>query len=266
MLSTLTRVTAGSSPHARGTPAAHLVLHNRGRFIPACAGNAQFPRRAVRCVAVHPRMRGERLPPLPAAPGRTGSSPHARGTRVSNGRCSRVPRFIPACAGNAQPDTRPSTGSAVHPRMRGERKLTKLPPEKAAGSSPHARGTHEPGSREQTTFRFIPACAGNALPPLLAALGRTVHPRMRGERAHRYLGIVMPIGSSPHARGTPRGARADGRPGRFIPACAGNAGYGRRRGTCGTVHPRMRGERCVRASAILSASGSSPHARGTHFQ
>ena len=70
-------------------------------------------------------------------------------------------------------------------------------------------------------------------------------------------------GSSPHTRGTPRGARADRFPGRFIPACAGNAPRRRLRATNAPVHPRMRGERRPQQGEIGGFPGSSPHARGT---
>ena len=75
--------------------------------------------------------------------------------------------------------------------------------------------------------------------------------------------MITSPGSSPHARGTPHGIRWFENPIRFIPACAGNAE--RSSGLCGqqTVHPRMRGERCVAYFTASRAVGSSPHARGT---
>ncbi len=50
---------AGSSPHARGTRAVHARELQRGRFIPACAGNTPVPGIRSGRIAVHPRMRGE---------------------------------------------------------------------------------------------------------------------------------------------------------------------------------------------------------------
>ena len=75
---------AGSSPHARGTPARPGRPSGPCRFIPACAGNAAPYRPSGSSPAVHPRMRGERA-----------------GGVV--GKCL-IPRFIPACAGNAAAD------------------------------------------------------------------------------------------------------------------------------------------------------------------
>ena len=89
----------GSSPHARGAPAAGVRSTHSLRIIPACAGSTA----ARACEGDHPRMRGEhkwagfgrseRRGIIPACAGSThpcaavwavfrGSSPHARGARA----------------------------------------------------------------------------------------------------------------------------------------------------------------------------------------
>ncbi len=50
----------GSSPHARGTPAARRGRAASRRIIPACAGNAVLSRPTSMRRPDHPRMRGER--------------------------------------------------------------------------------------------------------------------------------------------------------------------------------------------------------------
>ena len=50
----------GSSPHARGTLTDTDLRDRHGRFIPACAGNADRPTCPPIPASVHPRMRGER--------------------------------------------------------------------------------------------------------------------------------------------------------------------------------------------------------------
>ena len=134
----------GSSPHARGTPLQWLRFLPALRFIPACAGNAR-PDDLV----MHPPF---------------GSSPHARGTRRGRGQERHRIRFIPACAGNARESMTFSSLLTVHPRMRGEREVLKKRVLVIDGSSPHARGTRLPGRSGGGRKRFIPACAGNALP------------------------------------------------------------------------------------------------------
>ena len=119
-------VVTGSSPHARGTPSGRGAAPARSGFIPACAGNAFSPDSSRWSYTVHPRMRGEREDLGRIQPMATGSSPHARGTRLITRSRSRVERFIPACAGNARAAPGWGWGHTVHPRMRGERTSNKL--------------------------------------------------------------------------------------------------------------------------------------------
>ena len=132
----------GSSPHARGTLLIIYEDNRQGRFIPACAGNASTITVSCTPVTVHPRMRGERGFVVNADP--------------------RYSRFIPACAGNAGGPSRPAQPWTVHPRMRGERPVPASRGSVCRGSSPHARGTPASSPSSSRTYRFIPACAGNA--------------------------------------------------------------------------------------------------------
>ncbi len=110
----------GSSPRVRGTQAGRPRDQPEIRFIPACAGNAPRAATAFDAWAVHPRVCGERSSSASAAGLAGGSSPRVRGTRAVDGvlivvlrfipaRGTRgsisgptaMPRFIPACAGNA---------------------------------------------------------------------------------------------------------------------------------------------------------------------
>ena len=111
------------------------------------------------------------------------------------------------------------------------------------GSSPLARGTVR---RLPHTSRLC-----------------SVHPRWRGEQKET-LSVDRPAGgSSPLARGTAdRVASAPQCP-RFIPAGAGNRVSPMRTGLPSAVHPRWRGEQGSWIQIQLSASGSSPLARGT---
>ena len=172
------------------------------RFIPACAGNAGLSLPSGWCPTVHPRMRGERGNFNSFHVDVCGSSPHARGTHRAGVSVGGADRFIPACAGNAGTATRRTAGDAVHPRMRGERGADSGLSLTRGGSSPHARGTHRKRKGRDDDDRFIPACAGNAIPLELLRLRNPVHPRMRGERSPNPWTTRSSIGSSPHARGT----------------------------------------------------------------
>ena len=209
-------------------------------------------------------MRGERAPTELDWPVIHGSSPHARGTRCQP-LVSRIRhRFIPACAGNAYRHSRLYDFRSVHPRMRGERTGSRKARLTHGGSSPHARGTPTYTYSYLYLLRFIPACAGNAARPGGLHGKVPVHPRMRGERLLLKVGGVERHGSSPHARGTRRAARRPVAAGRFIPACAGNAGACAWWRPPQPVHPRMRGERSPSEFPLSHRYGSSPHARGTH--
>ena len=85
---------------------------------------------------------------------------------------------------------------------------------------------------------------------------------MRGEHIRPCLWRHARWGSSPHARGAPHLADVDPAPRGIIPACAGSTPpmSGHTEGP--RDHPRMRGEHFFNLSALHSAPGSSPHARG----
>ena len=167
-------------------------------------------------------MRGEHLSGSDRMVRRLGSSPHARGTPLTNFPNASVHGIIPACAGNTPPKRNSIRRREDHPRMRGEhvRKRTSTPI--MPGSSPHARGTPKDGVCGTFNIRIIPACAGNTLRRRLQVGDIRDHPRMRGEHEMITINTIDDLGSSPHARGTPDEPQAPERPNGIIPACAGN--------------------------------------------
>ncbi len=131
----------GSSPRVRGTPELWMRGHNKGRFIPACAGNAAAVRRTSRSITVHPRVCGERYGRRLGGGLMAGSSPRVRGTPLPLiGRKLRR-RFIPACAGNARRSGAAGPRPPVHPRVCGERHCRPERRSACRGSSPRVRGT-----------------------------------------------------------------------------------------------------------------------------
>ena len=152
--------------------------------------------------AVHPRMRGEHIASCAVAAHFVGSSPHARGTPQIDVPHAGVSWFIPACAGNTACPALVPWRAPVHPRMRGEHARPFAGFSVRAGSSPHARGTHQIVCRCTLDKRFIPACAGNTTTSLKQPSTLAVHPRMRGEHTAGGTHLAQDIGSSPHARGT----------------------------------------------------------------
>ena len=131
----------GSSPHARGTLEEAPDLLAPLRFIPAYAGNARAGHQPMRGLTVHPRIRGERQPLSRQYSSAAGSSPHTRGTHDPRRAAWRRCRFIPAYAGNALALHAGTSSAAVHPRIRGERRVCVASCSTTFGSSPHTRGT-----------------------------------------------------------------------------------------------------------------------------
>ena len=86
---------------------------------------------------------------------------------------------------------------------------------------------------------------------------------MCGEHCKAVLLSFMPVGSSPHVRGTllPKWAQRNGDG--IFPACAGNTLVELFDPRLRRDHPRMCGEHTLIFQALLKLRGSSPHVRGT---
>jgi len=206
---------------------------------------------------------GEREHPQSGDARADGSSPRVRGTQKRSSSYSRWIRFIPACAGNALAYRNRANPVTVHPRVCGERLFKSVVHRHQSGSSPRVRGTRGPSFSGGCSPRFIPACAGNARSVIGPVMSHTVHPRVCGERMYPMGRINGCYGSSPRVRGTPGLDVADFLVGRFIPACAGNAGWTTPALTHSSVHPRVCGERAHHLFMLSTAIGSSPRVRGT---
>ena len=136
--------TVGSSPLARGTRL-HIERHALGHgLIPARAGNTPLCVRWACPSWAHPRSRGEHTSAAAGSSPVRGSSPLARGTLLTIFDGLKAVGLIPARAGNTRSFTDSLSLRRAHPRSRGEhRRKSPIPPHKL-GSSPLARGTHDP--------------------------------------------------------------------------------------------------------------------------
>ena len=194
-----------------------------------------------------------------------GSSPRGRGTLLSVlPRSSRL-RFIPAWAGNTATSSIFPNPSSVHPRVGGEHVRLPLLPILVSGSSPRGRGTHLLHLSYLVLRRFIPAWAGNTMPPHFPRRYASVHPRVGGEHHFAKEMTALLFGSSPRGRGTLIRRVPVRTQQRFIPAWAGNTQYKRSTDYLHAVHPRVGGEHEGGESVDLQDDGSSPRGRGTHW-
>ena len=201
----------------------YLARNILRRFIPACAGNATSINVCRGNLTVHPRVCGERSFTSFLTIGFSGSSPRVRGTPKIVWTNIQNLRFIPACAGNAHQPDRQRCLCPVHPRVCGERCAVLKINGVKTGSSPRVRGTRSSGTSCLGLYRFIPACAGNAIGHSLIIKQLPVHPRVCGERLLLPQHCMISPGSSPRVRGTPIATWLAVSGCRFIPACAGNA-------------------------------------------
>ena len=170
--------------------------------------------------------------------------------------------IISACAGSTSRRNCATCGSGDHPRMRGEHVSLPTDIVPLMGSSPHARGARGRRCRRMRPCRIIPACAGSTPSPSSSGSSWRDHPRMRGEHYVEHGLGVVPMGSSPHARGALQlHAPVPVEPG-IIPACAGSTCLYAYTTSSHPDHPRMRGEHFHLSLPRPLFRGSSPHARG----
>ena len=167
-------------------------------------------------------MRGEHTSFMFSLRRISGSSPHARGALSPSAGRSPHRGIIPACAGSTTSCTGARVGSRDHPRMRGEHRMDMRASPSFMGSSPHARGALQVGSKLPAIVRIIPACAGSTRGEKSGSSNARDHPRMRGEHAVLPLWYAPLPGSSPHARGAPLLLPTVLAVYGIIPACAGS--------------------------------------------
>ena len=197
----LIKMLNGSSPLARGLRDIFTRAIVKTGIIPARAGftgRAGAPRRPERD---HPRSRGVYETAMPVAVAPAGSSPLARGLLTAACPPAGMLRIIPARAGFTPPARSRMRGRADHPR---------------------SRGVYASSAAICSRARWIiPARAGFTSIRVINGPREGDHPRSRGVYQWRPRAMAVWRGSSPLARGLPRGAGHSVRHARIIPARAG---------------------------------------------
>ena len=154
----------------------------------------------------------------------------------------------------------------AHPRSRGEHSEISPVRPREPGSSPLARGALAAQIVSFLAPRLIPARAGSTAWSRSAAWPSWAHPRSRGEHKIFPAGVKPVAGSSPLARGAPRGGVARRQRVGLIPARAGSTGSWNVSSVWMGAHPRSRGEHVMALVPIRYRRGSSPLARGAQFK
>ena len=252
----------GSSPLARGLPAARLRRLFCVGIIPARAGFTPGAGSVGAGWWDHPRSRGVYMNPFPRRTISAGSSPLARGLRTVRDVIRGGSGIIPARAGFTRISFSVATDLADHPRSRGVYKPGGRGAPRAGGSSPLARGLHTLHPPRGPHRRIIPARAGFTVRGFVVFQYMKDHPRLRGVYHALRATWQSSTGSSPLARGLPAPSEPSPRRGGIIPARAGFTWPGLRRLCASRDHPRSRGVYAADETARTGANGSSPLARG----
>ena len=112
---------SGSPPRVRGKGLVVKKVTPRAGITPACAGKSCISINLLVAIEDHPRVCGEKRPPVLSHELHTGSPPRVRG-KEGEGKCRKnLSRITPACAGKR---THPRRSTAIgwdHPRVCGEK-------------------------------------------------------------------------------------------------------------------------------------------------
>src|SRR6266508_1223355 len=213
----------------------------------------------------HPRVRGERQSTSVDGRVHWGPPPRTRGTLPLPRPTGPSAGTTPAYAGNATTRWFWRTRAWDHPRVRGERFISRSTHPSCRGPPPRTRGTRKNRRQSHPLMGTTPAYAGNARPCSRCRCGTRDHPRVRGERSKTHVSTWSTSGPPPRTRGTHL-HRIGGHLGvGTTPAYAGNAYAGGARGLSRRDHPRVRGERAVTGRAGVLIWGPPPRTRGTRY-
>ena len=160
-----------SSRRTRDHPRSRGVYRNDGahpsfcwRIIPARAGFTLIPVHTAEMTGDHPRSRGVYVGQASLAHLSEGSSPLARGLRMTKSVGRIEAGIIPARAGFTSSAGPTGPWKADHPRSRGVYVQRELPIELIRGSSPLARGLRQVVPEFPERVGIIPARAGFTAP------------------------------------------------------------------------------------------------------
>ena len=226
----------------RGTPIIERPERPGRRIIPAYAGNTSFEATFLPDPWDHPRVCGEHSPQAQNLIIAVGSSPHMRGTPLGLGYELARQWIIPAYAGNTRLHHASAQAVRDHPRICGEHDAAADAWVKAAGSSPHMRGTLKLKLPAFGNTRIIPAYAGNTRRNAPRIRQAWDHPRICGEHYMPPFDVGVAQGSSPHMRGTRTYVHKRFPQFGIIPAYAGNTAKYLYTACRDRDHPRICGE------------------------
>ena len=175
----------GSPPRVRGK-AIGIVRDAEGDGItPACAGKSSARHWKRPATRDHPRVCGEKGKKPSQVTLEKGSPPRVRG-KVLHQRpelCSHG--ITPACAGKRHPCKVYRVAVQDHPRVCGEKIITRARLTMWAGSPPRVRGKARRTPTQPRKPRITPACAGKRNTSYRLQRSKPDHPRVCGEKTKK---------------------------------------------------------------------------------
>ena len=209
----------------RGKRARAGRAHDRGRIIPAHAGQTEYGEFEAGVGADHPRACGANRFPHATKSSPSGSSPRMRGKLCAGAGGQARGRIIPAHAGQTGITHPLPPVSTDHPRAYGANPKTFSSSGMKCGSSPRMRGKLHLNPTCSMPLRIIPAHAGQTLRLAHARNAAADHPRACGANNASFGMTNFPTGSSPRMRGKPVLWLACSLRFRIIPAHAGQTPF-----------------------------------------
>ena len=174
------RFPAGSSPRMRGKRLHDRCHRQRGRIIPAHAGQTPAVPRVTRSWTDHPRACGANVTHTHNILDTVGSSPRMRGKLNAQTATSVYTRIIPAHAGQTTSLFSSRKRVTDHPRACGANGVTSGAATVLNGSSPRMRGKRKLAGAYTEKRRIIPAHAGQTMGHRTGQQQLPDHPRACG--------------------------------------------------------------------------------------
>ena len=171
----------------------------------------------------HPRVGGEKFCNSELFTFLLGSPPRGRGKALTRPRRPRLAGITPAWAGKRPCQERPVEGRWDHPRVGGEKRRLSECAQWAEGSPPRGRGKGITARPKGLSGRITPAWAGKRAAGSLKITPERDHPRVGGEKLHRYRSSTSRTGSPPRGRGKGGVIRYTNFTHRITPAWAGKS-------------------------------------------
>ena len=253
----------GSSPRMRGSPAIQNAFGSGHGIIPAHAGLTRPRSWMIACLRDHPRACGAHFQHLPQSRHVIGSSPRMRGSQLVKESAHKYDGIIPAHAGLTSNRHRPACWIWDHPRACGAHFSLACTRHRMVGSSPRMRGSPSRGCTREQFSGIIPAHAGLTVTATRLHASMRDHPRACGAHRRRSRSRMVPSGSSPRMRGSPRSSLTSPRSVGIIPAHAGLTLPKFLELLLSGDHPRACGAHFPLLRALRYFVGSSPRMRGS---